>query len=118
MMTREERHERTIQENIEKLNGMFAGEYTVENGVMTWNSNGNVPFDDMLEAAARMGEEIDMQACQSKRDGDTLAFLKEYKEARSNMSEEQKREEAYERRAAFGPGKTIVDVFTGETVRT
>jgi hypothetical protein len=44
--------------------------------------------------------------------------LREYREARAKMTAEQKAEEAFEIRAAFGPGQKIVDIFTGEVTQT
>ena len=108
------------QKDLEKNAKRLAEEvdYTITNGVMTWNSNDSVPFDDMLDAAESIGIELDRAACTAARDADTASFLIEYVKGRANMSDEQKREEAYERRAAFGPGETIVDVFTGERSTT
>lgn len=87
-------------------------------GAVRWNSNDRIPFDDMLEEMAAAGAEFNMTECQVTRKIEEKAFLAEYIEARKNISEEQKREEAYERRAAFGPGETIVNIITGETYKT
>lgn len=51
-------------------------------------------------------------------DVETAKFIDDYRKARSNMSEEAKAEEAYERRAAFGPGVEVIDCLTGERYKT
>jgi hypothetical protein len=48
----------------------------------------------------------------------TSAIIADYRAARANMTDEQRAEEAFEMRAAFGPGETVVDVFTGERFYT
>lgn len=111
-------HPIDLERNIKNLKGMFAGKFDVTEGVMTWTKNGRVPFDDMLDAATELGYTIDMDKCKALRDIEAVAAIKRYKKMRKNMSAEQKAEEAYERRAAFGPGKRVVDTLTGETFKT
>jgi len=41
-----------------------------------------------------------------------------YIESRKHISDEQRAEEAFERRAAFGPGEDVVNIFTGERYTT
>lgn len=45
-------------------------------------------------------------------------FIKEYVAARAGRTPEQLAEEAFERRAAFGPGVEVVNVITGERITT
>jgi hypothetical protein len=71
----------------------------------------------MVEAIATF-ENIDIEASTAARDEETAASIAKYIEARKNISDEQKAEEAYERRAAFGPGETVVNVLTGERYTT
>jgi hypothetical protein len=108
--------EATLNRNIKMLKS--DRDYTVENGIMTWNSNGNVPFDDMLEAAICIGEDIDMAACRKAREEKQDAFLLKYFEAQANRSDEQIAEERFEARAAMGPGVEMVNVITGERYTT
>lgn len=42
----------------------------------------------------------------------------DYHAARARRTPEQRAEEAYELRAAFGPGRQVVNVLTGETTLT
>lgn len=116
MKTIEERRQEELARNVEYVE-KDGRDYTIENGVVRWNSNGQVPPRDMLDAIATL-EDIDLDACIAAREADNRAFFAEYANARKNMTEEQKAEEAYERRAAFGPGEEVVDVITGERYTT
>jgi imidazoleglycerol phosphate dehydratase HisB len=86
------------------------------NGIWRWNSNDRVPFDDMLQS---WGLDFATRArCAAARDADNRETLARYVEARKNVSPEQLAEEAFERRAAFGPGVEVVDILTGQRMRT
>jgi len=87
-------------------------------GAVRWKSNDRIPFADKLDLYASAGIEFNMTECLVTRKIEDAEAIKRYAESRKNMSAEQRAEQAYERRAAFGPGETIVDVFTGETFRT
>jgi hypothetical protein len=52
------------------------------------------------------------------REVQQAAAIAEYIEGRKNISDEQRAEEAFERRAAFGPDVEVVDIITGEVTRT
>jgi hypothetical protein len=86
-------------------------------GVVMWQSNSRVPFEDMLTDFAEAGfiSFIDVRrslAYKEKQDAEAIA---EYIAARSKRTPEQIEEERLEARAAFGPGEKIVNVITGET---
>ena len=94
--------------------------YLDEKCIVRWQSNNRIPFADMLHKfviARLITQEVadDSEVVRQEEEND---FLAAYIEARNNRSPEQKAEEAYELRAAFGPGETIVDVFTGEKVKS
>lgn len=89
------------------------GDYTVEDGVLR-NCIGRVPPSDIIDLAVYAGIEFDGAATAIAGSRDTAAFIADYKRGRAAMSPEQKAEEAYERRAAFGPGVKTVNILTGE----
>ena len=86
---------------------------------MRWDSSGCIPPKEWIELAHHVyPDEVDPVACAAADDEDMAVFREEYRKARANISDEQRREEAVERRAAFGPGHNVVDVITGEVFRT
>ena len=89
-----------------------------DDAVLRWNSNAAVPFDDMLQVAVDAGIIFNIPASQTAREEESIAAMRRYTESRSNMSDEQRREEAMERRAAFGPGEVVVNIITGERWKT
>ena len=94
--------------------------YLDEKCIVRWQSNNRIPFADMLHTfviARLITQEVadDSEVLRQEEEND---FLTAYIKARKNRTPEQKAEEAYEMRAAFGPGETVVDIFTGEKVST
>ena len=77
-----------------------------------WNSNNNVPFDDMLEAFQQLGWITQQERDNSRaaRNADTARFLADYRANYRGPSEE----ELFEARAAFGAGAEVVNVITGD----
>lgn len=113
----EQRKQRELDYNIKLLSegGLFHNDYTIVDGIVRWNSSNNVPPSDMVEAMIAYGhDDIDIDACHKAREADNAVAIAQYIEARNNMTEDEKREEAFERRAAFGPGVEVVNVITGE----
>jgi hypothetical protein len=92
---------------------------SADNGVLRWNM-GNIVPADITELAAEVlpSLNVDVEATARARDAHLTAFLDDYVEAQQNKTDEQRREEAFEMLAAFGPGQTVVNVITGEKVRT
>lgn len=94
--------------------------YIDDMDVVRWPSNDRVPPEDIRKQMLTDG--LITQACFDKSaaayEAETAQFLREYIKARRNRTAEQRAEEAFELRAAFGPGETIVNVFTGERTRT
>ena len=92
--------------------------YLDEKCIVRWKSNNRVPFEDMLYkfVIARLITQRVADDSEVVRQKEQDDFLADYKKARANRTREQIAEEAFEMRAAFGEGETIVDVFTGEKV--
>lgn len=122
--------EYTIKHNVKLLSegGQFHGAFTITDRVMTWDSNDQVPHDDMVVAAITMGFDIDRDECERIRDEQTVEAITQYRNRQKDFAArcragdpealEQKAEEDYERRAAFGPGVVVVDALTGKRTRT
>lgn len=84
--------------------------------VHRWASNNAIPFDDMFALWEALGyvDAAERAAAKEWKDEETSAFLTEYRKV--NKGRKRSAEELHEMRAAFGPGATVVDVITGETV--
>mgnify|MGYP001058442851 CR=1 FL=1 len=87
-----------------------------DDGVVRWNSNNNVPFDDMLYDFMSIGVIGPKTAARSEeaRHVDNERFFEEY---RRNQPAQPSEEELFEMRAAFGEGTEVVDVISGRRVR-
>lgn len=88
--------------------------------VRRWHSNNRCVPSDIMTAlfnAGRVTEQI-MLATRETEDKETAALLRRYVASRGARTKEQIEEENFEIRAAFGPGVKVVNVITGETVRT
>ena len=103
----------------EKLAEQFESA-TVKGGVVRWNSNNNVPFEDMLTDFAEAGfiPFVTIGTSLEAREVDNKAFFAEYRKAQANRTEEQIAEQRFEARAAMGPGVEMVNIFTGERYTT
>ena len=84
--------------------------------VVYWKSNDDVPPADIVEAMAEVDPTISVEYSAMVRKSQTREAIENYKRARANRTPEQVAEEAFEVRAAFGPGVEVVDVLTGERV--
>ena len=93
---------------------------TVTAGVVRWNSNNSVPPQDVLEQWASLGLPFDLKKSVAARDADLTKFTAAYRKAQraAPRDPEFEAEMAFERRAAFGPGVTVVDVNSGRKYRT
>ena len=88
--------------------------YAEPDGSLWWKSNNHpVPTSCFREYGIPVPE-----AQEARETEETRKWIAEYRAARANISAEQRAEEAFERRAAFGPGVEVVDVFTGRRTRT
>lgn len=98
----------------EELNGILQeiadGKITIDKKGVARNCIGRVLMDDMIEKVAFVDPFINVEATRKARAREEEAFLEEYrKNARPATPEE-----LAEMRAAFGPGKVVVDVITGQ----
>lgn len=93
----------------ERLRDSFGTQATAIDGVVRWNSNGQVPPQDVLDFWAHLGLPFNLGRSVAAREAETARFLSEYRANSRPPSEEQ----LMEMRAAFGPGETVVDVITG-----
>ena len=87
---------------------------TIIDGVPRWNSNNQVPPNDILELWHYMNLPFDFQKAKAAREADTTVFLDQYR--RTNTGRQRTPEELYEMRAAFGSGEVIVNVITGDRI--
>lgn len=85
-------------------------------GIVRWISNGNIPFDDILEKFQYEGRisAFNLEISSLTRANETASFLMSYREQMKNHVPDE--EEMYEMRSAFGEGTTVVNVITGNKV--
>jgi hypothetical protein len=86
--------------------------------VIRWISNNSVPPKDVVEQFFENGliTAEQKEYADNTRAIELTEFLKKYKEAQANRSEEQKAMERAEVRAAFGKDVTVQNIFTGEVI--
>lgn len=91
-----------------------------DDDAIRWTSSGNAVPEDIMYFWRDEGlvGDTEIEATERARSDDLTSTIANYRKARANMTEEQKAEEAYERRSAFGPGETVVDIITGERYTT
>lgn len=91
--------------------------YTDANGVIRWASNNQVPPIDILELAFVDGV-ISQQtlkiSVETKFEEDNKAIANYIKSRKQHGYSD---EELFEMEASFGSDETIVDIFTGQTIR-
>lgn len=86
-----------------------------DDGAIKWVSNGHYLNKDTMQKVIDNGfTDFSVEATNKKRDIQDTEWLKNYRKNYKGPNEE----ELFEMRAAFGPGKTIVNVLTGTTIRT
>lgn len=86
-----------------------------DSGAIKWKSSGNYVPDDCCEKLIYGGFAFDREATRIAREQQQKNFLDEYRKNMENHVYSE--EELFEMRSAFGGGKTIVDVFTGKTIK-
>jgi len=99
---------------VERLRAQFVdpAEAYDDDGVMHWRSNQRViPTHVYADAFIRCPHR--QQAAYERQTEESLAA---YREAMRDY--EPSDEELFELRAAFGPGETVVNVITGQKIRT
>jgi hypothetical protein len=105
------------QRENERLIAKFDADATVDAlGVVRWKSNNNVPPNDVLTLWHAANKPFNLALSTQVRTDETAAFLQQYREAALNAPRdpEAEAERAFELRAAFGPGVTVVNAITGE----
>ena len=85
-------------------------------GALRWKSNGNGVPADILAAAGVHPHHI--EATEAAREADLRALVAQLRVQEQEESEDQRAERLFELRAAFGPGETIVNAFTGTVTKT
>jgi hypothetical protein len=86
----------------------------VTDGIVRWDSNGQVPPKDVVEEMLA-GQAIttnEYLASGRARDTETAKFLDAYRTRMANHVPDA--EELYEMRAAFGEGAEVVNIITGQ----
>jgi hypothetical protein len=94
-----------------------------EDDILRWASNGRVVPYDVLRTAGYDEEFRDQcQEVEERENSEMIqAYIQQQREFDADTSSEAmaiKREQAWERRAAFGEGAEVVDVFSGRKYRT
>lgn len=106
-----------FKKEAERLAEKLKTDTTLKDGVLRWKM-GNLCPADCAEFAKFIGIAVDLSKQQAARDAELSKLVKRMKRAEKNMSEEARAEQEYEMRAAFGPGVTVVNVFTGKKTKT
>lgn len=87
--------------------------YTDDNAVIRWSSNDRIPPRDIVDAFYKEGMiPFCVYAASTKaREEENAAFIENYRRHFRYCDED-----FAEMRAEFGPGETVVNVFTGKTI--
>ena len=96
-----------IAEDLEK------GLITIDDSGVARNRIGRVLMSDMLEKLTYVTDKVDEEATRAARAEEVERTLAEYRANAQPATEEEKEE----MRAAFGKGKTVVNILTGERIR-
>lgn len=115
-----------FQANLKGLNGEFwrkdaerelqeikadleAGNITIDEEGVGYNSIGRVLMSDLAEKVALVTDRIDLDATEAARDEEVRISLQNYKPIMDD-------ETLMEMRAAFGEGVVVRDIVTGERI--
>ena len=93
-----------VKEELEK------GLITIDENGVARNRIGRVLMSDMLEKLTYVTDAVDTDATTKAREEEVVKNLEEYRKNARPATEE----ELDEMRAAFGTGKTVVNILTGE----
>lgn len=94
----------------------FDTEATVTDGVVRWDSNGRVPPASVLEFWRYLEKPFDLDASTAARDHEQAEFLEEYRREAARRPVGTSGEQRAELLAAFGPGATVTNVITGQSI--
>ena len=104
-----------VMNEIEKVKEDLAeGRITIDEHGVAHNCIGRVLMDDLAEVVEYVTDKIDRKATAEAREIEVAQEIAEYRKNPPKMTEE----DFAEMRAAFGPGETVVDIFTGQAYRT
>jgi hypothetical protein len=106
----------TRQDEIDRMVAKFETDVKFDDaGIPYWKTNDRVPPKECVEVFHNSGLlTTPVELIDAARDEQNQQFFAEYRVAQANRSPEQLAEEKMEMRAAFGPGKTVVNIITGE----
>jgi hypothetical protein len=105
-----------IQVSHTEYGHTFKSNVYFDGQVYRWSTNDAVPPADAISSyGIDKLPGFNQAAHTSARNADTSRFLAEYRQEREKHGYSS--EELYEMRAAFGPGKTVVDVVTGKQIK-
>lgn len=93
-----------VREELEK------GLITIDENGIARNRIGRVLMSDMLEKLTYVTDAVDTEATTKAREEEVAKSLEEYRRNARPATEE----ELDEMRAAFGRGKTVVNIITGQ----
>ena len=103
----------SAEKELEKIRSeLEQGLITIDENGVARNRIGRVLMYDMLEKLAYITDEVDIEATAAARDEEVERSLRAYRANRGPASEEEKKE----MRAAFGKGRTVVNILTGEHI--
>lgn len=103
-----------LEENQRLIDNFKNNTAIDEKGVIRWITSKNVPPSDILEFWKHIGFEFNLEESLKQKDIDSAEFLEAYRKQMKNRVPSA--EELSEMRSAFGPGATVVDVFTGQSI--
>lgn len=99
-----------FREDSDRILDQFHIDTKVENGIVRWESNNNIPPREVLEFWNYANLPFNYEKSLKLLEEETNNFLSEYTINHTQPSEE----ELYEMRSAFGKNTEIVNVITGK----
>ena len=102
---------KSAEKELEKVREeLEQGLITIDEEGVARNRIGRVLMSDMLEKLTYITDAVDAEATMKAREEETAKALEEYRKNARPATEE----ELDEMRAAFGKGKTVVNIITGQ----
>ena len=102
---------KSAEKELEKVREeLEQGLITIDGSGVARNRIGRVLMSDMLEKLTYITDAVDAEATTKAREEETAKALEEYRKNARPATEE----ELDEMRAAFGKGKTAVNIITGQ----
>ena len=102
---------KSAEKELEKVREeLEQGLITIDGSGVARNRIGRVLMSDMLEKLTYVTDAVDTEATTKAREEETAKTLEEYRKNARPATEE----ELDEMRAAFGKGKTVVNIITGQ----